>query len=591
MLLLVALAGAGQASAENRAVVVGNADYRDAPDLAGSDTGALAAAIRAAGFVTAEGVDQDSGDLRRTLDLLARADQTPGARIVSLSGRFLNDGAETWFMGIEAIDPDQGNVGSQGTPLSLVLQVMGNAMPGAVLLLGTDDQDMAHRPDLQNGIGPLAPAAGVSIVTGPPEGTAAALRALAAGKPLGEAVAAHPGLTLLPDSDAALTPASPAAAAAAMVTAPSAEPTDSDRSAWSEAAGQDVPESYTTYLRRYPSGQFSEAATARRQQLLTRRATDIADRATWSTVTAQNRMSGYEAYLKQFPDGRYVAPAKRRLAELRLANMPKAAPPPPKPPAPPTPAEVEIALNLTRGDRAVIERGLSRLGYEPDAAEDDFGPDTRAALRTWQGLNNFMPSGYLNQPQLRALRDQVAALDGDDGRRDRAYWLQTGARRDEQGLRDYLKRYPSGRYAAEAKRQLTAPVARPITDPVNRDDASAWRWARRQDSAAAYNIYLERFLAGAHADEARQRRDALLAGIEAARREEDALALSQATRRDIEERLMAAQLTPGPVDGRFTAATRQALREYQASRNLRVTGYVSQQTLSILMSEQPRPSR
>ena len=44
-ILLAALIGATPVWAEKRAVVIGNADYRDAPDLAGSDTAALAAAL------------------------------------------------------------------------------------------------------------------------------------------------------------------------------------------------------------------------------------------------------------------------------------------------------------------------------------------------------------------------------------------------------------------------------------------------------------------------------------------------------------------------------------------------------------------
>jgi hypothetical protein len=110
LFLLAALAGAAPAMAENRAVVIGNADYRNAPDLAGSDTAALAAVIRKAGFVTAEGVDLPSEQLRQVLDLLARDDLEPGARVVMLSGRFLNDGSGA----DHAVDGEQGRGAASG---------------------------------------------------------------------------------------------------------------------------------------------------------------------------------------------------------------------------------------------------------------------------------------------------------------------------------------------------------------------------------------------------------------------------------------------------------------------------------------------
>ena len=66
-ILLAALIGATPVWAEKRAVVIGNADYRDAPDLAGSDTAALAAALREAGFDTTDGIDLAADALRERL--------------------------------------------------------------------------------------------------------------------------------------------------------------------------------------------------------------------------------------------------------------------------------------------------------------------------------------------------------------------------------------------------------------------------------------------------------------------------------------------------------------------------------------------
>lgn len=75
------------------------------------------------------------------------------------------------------------------------------------------------------------------------------------------------------------------------------------------------------------------------------------------------------------------------------------------------------------------------------------------------------------------------------------------------------------------------------------------------------------------------------AATEAARREERGLGLDIAALRLIEERLRIAGMRPGPVDGEFTDQTRAALRRYQGARNLRVTGFVTQETVTSLMAD------
>ena len=48
-------------------------------------------------------------------------------------------------------------------------------------------------------------------------------------------------------------------------------------------------------------------------------------------------------------------------------------------------------------------------------------------------------------------------------------------------------------------------------------------------------------------------------------------------------------MRPGRVDGEFTPETRAALRRYQGARNLRVTGFVTQETVSSLLADVLRP--
>ncbi|MGA0616338.1 peptidoglycan-binding protein [Paracoccus sp. KR1-242] len=571
LFLLAALAGAAPALAENRAVVIGNADYRTAPDLAGSDTPALAEVMRVAGFVTAQGIDQPADELRRTLDLLARRDDAPGARIVALNGRFLNRDGETWLLGTDAGKPDAQEVGHQGVPLSLVMQLIAEAKPGAVLLLGTDQQEMPHREGLESGIGELAEMSGVSVIVGPPEATARALRELAAGGTVSRALSSARNLRLLPGGEVDLVPARRSGKPAP---GDETEPVEADRQAWADAAEGDSAESYLAYLETYPSGMFAGAAETRRRVLQDGRSKAMSDRDAWSAAAALDRTAGYRDYLSQFPGGQRSGDALRRLAELAgLATKPISR----------APSGIETMLGLDRAARLGIQKNLSRLGYEPGELDGIFGKRTREALATWQEVNRLEPTGYLTSAQYDLLRRQIHFLDGKSGRRDDEYWQRTGALGETRQLLAYLRRYPEGRHAVEAQRVLAAMAGTQMAAAQLAGADATWRWARRQDSAAAYRSYLERFPDGSHADEARQRHDNLQALTEASRREEEELQLNAVTRQRIESRLSEDGLDPGEIDGRFTDETRDALRRYQAAQNLRVTGYLSRQTVSRLL--------
>ncbi|SFA55036.1 Putative peptidoglycan binding domain-containing protein [Paracoccus halophilus] len=587
LILLAVLLGPVPVCAEKRAVVIGNADYRNAPDLAGSDTAALAEALRQAGFRTADGVDLDAAELRDRLTALAGNDPAPGARIVVLNGRFLHDSGETWFMGTDAQEPDRITADLQGVPLSLVLRLMVGGQPGSILILGTDGQQMPRRDGLESGIGTIAVPTGMAVICGTPELAAQALAGLLRGNSTEQAAAMDPALLLLPGSARDLVLGRQGASSRPE------DPMAADRAAWAQAAQTNSPAAYTEYLLRFPRGIFAAAARER----LARRGHDAsaqsdADAEAWAVAQAANSLAAYMSYLHAFPAGRYAAQATERIeggASL-LPVVPLAPPGQVREPRQKlTPEErVEQAMRLDNGKRAAVQRRLSRLGFDSGAADGIFGQRSRAAIAAWQRANGEAPTGYLSPGQWRLINRQVAYLDGDNGSRDSAFWRQTGATGDPEGLRVYLRRYPYGMHAETARDMLEG-----RTDPGPQDrpqeDEATWRWARRQGSAAAYETYLERYPQGRRASQARARLQTLRAGTEAARREEAGLGLDSATRRMIEERLIAAGLRTGPVDGEFTDETRAALRRYQATRNLRVTGHVTQETVTRLLSETPRP--
>ncbi|MDS9466874.1 peptidoglycan-binding protein [Paracoccus sp. MBLB3053] len=518
LFLLAALAGAAPALAESRAVVIGNADYLTAPDLAGSDTDTLARIMREAGFVTAQGIDQPTAELRRSLDLLARNDDAPGGRIVSLSGRFLHDAEETWFLGTEASKPGPEDLPAMGVPLSLILQTMSGAKPGAILLLGSDRQEMPHQGDLANGIGDLAQVEGVTVVFGAPEATAQALRELAAGHNLGRALAAGDGLKLLTAGEMNLAPAK----RRPRTSLKPADLAESERQAWAVAVATDSPVGYADYLRRFPTGAFSRAAL---------------DRMEFHT--------------------RKLLPAETAPPGNDIA--------------------AESGLGLNRSDRRTIQLLLAKLGHDPGELDGYFGPRTRRSLGEWQSESGLPVTGHLSASQLALMQQQNVTAEGRTPT-DQPFWKKLGEKGAESKLWVYLR---GGRPATE-------PAPKPA--PILNGEPAVWRWARRQDTWAGYDLYLGRFPDGEHASEARLRRDNMRAANEAARREELALGLTPAMRMQIETRLKLSGWEVGQADGEFGEETREALRLYQASRNLRVTGYLSSQTISSLMADVPDDS-
>ena len=78
---------------------------------------------------------------------------------------------------------------------------------------------------------------------------------------------------------------------------------------------------------------------------------------------------------------------------------------PARPPeASPSPATVEEALGLDRADRRLIQEGLLAAGFDPGAADGQFGAGTRAALREWQAVRQAAETGYLDAASASALR-------------------------------------------------------------------------------------------------------------------------------------------------------------------------------------------
>lgn len=289
-------------------------------------------------------------------------------------------------------------------------------------------------------------------------------------------------------------------------------------------------------------------------------------------------------YLPALP---FVAPA--------TGVAPAPAAPAPAPTAPTDPAAAaeaaERALGLTTDQRRQVQRDLTMLGHDTRGVDGVLGAGSRRALADWQRAAGLPATGFLTADQLSRLRDQGALRAAERAREDRerqareeeadrAFWDATGRAGDEPGLRAYLDRYPKGAFANVARERLQ--VFETAADKAD------WDRAEAANTADAYRAYLAARPQGSHADLARQRLAALTGPTEAERTAaegEAALGLNGVTRNMIESRLDALGMRPGAVDGSFDADTRAAIRRYQDSRGMPVTGYVTAGLMQRLLAE------
>jgi peptidoglycan hydrolase-like protein with peptidoglycan-binding domain len=313
-----------------------------------------------------------------------------------------------------------------------------------------------------------------------------------------------------------------------------------------------------------------------------------ADQIAWEEASAASTAEGYRAYLAQFPAGLFAAAAREALQQIESS-----------------PDRVEAALNLTRDERRAIQRDLTLLGFTPRGIDGIFGRGTRAAITAWQGRGGYPQTGFLDRDQIFQLATQgarrAAELEAEarerqleQERQDRTFWRDSGAGRDEVGMRAYLQRFPDGILSSIARERLGVIDAerQALTDAR---DSAAFARAEELDTAASYDAYLREYPRGAYAEIAAARIVELSeparpdrlseAEVEAAARAEAAMGLPQLSRALIERRLASLGFEPGLIDGQFDENTRRAIRRYQRAADLVPTGYLTESMVSRLLAE------
>ena len=543
LVVCIAFLASGPLYAEDLALIIGNENYTNAADIpAAGDVVEAADALTGAGFTTLLGRDTPSGEMRK---LIARyyADLNAAERtVIVLSGHFAHAQSRNWFFSTKIEQPDLPWADVSGFPLDTLMLMAAEKPGGAIVLLGTEDRPIPLGRGLTPGIGDMDIPEGVAVFHGDATRIAEFATEVVTlrGQSIAQMAARRGNLTAVGSIDNR------------SVFRPLPAPV------WRPWGGRDDRDE------RRAEGRL------------------------WVSALAAGTRQGYEAYLQNYPNGRFAESARRAIAEIA-----------------PDPAEIarqaEAALNLSRDQRRQIQRDLAILDIDPRGIDGLFGRGSRAAIATWQNRNNHDATGFVTADQINQLSAQAARRaaeleleaerrQAEQDRLDRLYWGDTGAGRDEAGLRAYLRRYPDGLFSDVATDRL-AEIEAARRGTVTVDERQAWQRALRANTVDGFQNYLAKYPNGAFADEARKLIDELSVDPAAeqarlaAERAEAALNMNPLIRSLVEQRLAKLGLNPGPTDGIFDDNTRQAVRRYQQARNLPVTGYLSQQTLVRLLAD------
>ena len=526
------------AVAEDAALIIVESDYRRLADVAGADEAAsLAQALEAAGFRVTSTLDQSAEDAWRAVADW-RADAVEAERVlVFLSGHMVSTARDGYLLTRSADAPTDLSVGGQAVPLGPILDTLAAHQGQAVLMLAPSTKAPAGA-GLAPGASPQAPQ-GVTLISGP----AGALLRVAREVLLVPGAAPASGLADAPRGVAVSGFVSDALPFLPPGEGPPAQPPR-------------------------PTGADPEAAY-------------------WSAVQSMASREAYAAYLERYPGGRYGADARAAIAALENSAQARL-------------IAVEEALGLDREARKEVQRALALLGYEPRGIDGIFGPGSRAAIAAWQRAVGSSSTGYLTGADMRTLTTQAEARAAqlaaeaearraEQERLDRVFWTETGGNGDEAGLRAYLKRYPDGLFAEVARARLDEIEATQLGQ-AQAQERQMWDQVRAQDTATGYRDYLDRYPNGIFSEAAQARIAELTqaedeaAFVATARSEEDRVAGNQISRLLVETRLKALGYDPGRIDGSFDEKSRRAIRQFQRTREIAVTGYVSQETMVHLLA-------
>lgn len=388
---LAAAAFSTPASAAQRiAMVIGNATYEHAPQLANplNDANDIGAALDRLGFEVDVLANADYDGMRRGLRAFARAATTAEIALVFYAGHGIEVDKRNFLIPVDARLLSDREVEFETVSLDLVSRaVEGASGLGLVILDACRDNPFASAMQqsggtrsIGRGLASVEPA-GETLVAYAAKGGSVAADGIGRNSPYTTALLAHveePGLEIglmfRKVRDAVLT-------ATGRQQEPFVYGSLSSKGFYLSAAPATVTPK--------PGGKVEDIAKSDEQLF-------------WESVRSSRDPADLHAYLEQFPEGTFAALARNRIT--RLSN--------PQGQAASYLEEAELALGLNRDERQRIQTALWASGFDPGDRDGLFGQTTRKAIGKWQASLRESETGYLDVDTAKTLLEVAPDLSG-----------------------------------------------------------------------------------------------------------------------------------------------------------------------------------
>jgi uncharacterized caspase-like protein len=417
VLALASMPRAASADVEKRvALVIGNGDYKTAPQLENPplDAKAVAASLKRLGFQVIEGYDLTMAEMRTSVAQFSAALPDAKAAIVYYAGHGVSVDEENYILPTDIVLKTPTDLDFGAISISLILKQMKREDRVNVVILDAC-RDNPFAADLaRSTTRSVVGVRGLSRVDAD----------LARGTLI--AFASDPKSTALdgpPGEHSPFTKAlidhleDPGVSIDTVMNRVRSE-------VWETTKNKQLPWVNTSIIGEFSlNPQLAPAATLASLGTAAAPASTSAlvpekfsqENLIWESAQHSNLAGDYQAYLDAYPNGAFASMAKNRIASLTAAPdtagrvapiAPAAAPPTATAKSEIGTVETERGLKLSAGDRKEIQQRLVVMEFSPGPANGVFSEKTRAAIADWQKGHEAAQTGLLGPVQLAALKSE-----------------------------------------------------------------------------------------------------------------------------------------------------------------------------------------